>query len=86
MTVRAVGTGGGSRDTPDRPNITRVVIGACGAERDLREGDVTVVESTVDDLDPRLWPSVVRAVRAAVVTEQHLFHSRELAQPQYRYP
>ena len=65
MTVRAVGTGGGGRDTPDRPNITRVVIGAPGAERDLREGDVTVVESTVDDLDPRLWPSVLQAVRAA---------------------
>jgi hypothetical protein len=65
MTVRAVGTGGGGRDTPDRPNITRVVIGAGGAERDLREGDVTVVESTVDDLDPRLWPSVLQAVRAA---------------------
>jgi pyridinium-3,5-bisthiocarboxylic acid mononucleotide nickel chelatase len=65
MKVRAVGTGGGGRDTPDRPNITRVVIGASGAERDLREGDVTVVESTVDDLDPRLWPSVLQAVRAA---------------------
>jgi uncharacterized protein (DUF111 family) len=26
---------------------------------------VTVVESTVDDLDPRLWPSVLQAVRAA---------------------
>ena len=65
MTVRAVGTGGGGRDTPDRPNITRVVIGVSAAERDLREGDVTVVESTVDDLDPRLWPSVLQAVRAA---------------------
>jgi pyridinium-3,5-bisthiocarboxylic acid mononucleotide nickel chelatase len=42
-----------------------VVIGVPGAERDLRGGDVTVVESTVDDLDPRLWPSVLHAVRAA---------------------
>jgi uncharacterized protein (DUF111 family) len=65
MTVRAVGTGGGCRDSPDRPNITRVVIGAPSGERELREGDVTVVESTVDDLDPRLWPSVLQAVRAA---------------------
>ena len=65
MTVRAVGTGGGGRDTPDRPNITRVVIGQSSAEQDLREGDVTVVESTVDDLDPRLWPAVLQAVRAA---------------------
>ncbi|HEY1664640.1 MAG TPA: nickel pincer cofactor biosynthesis protein LarC [Trebonia sp.] len=65
MTVHAVGTGGGGRDTPDRPNITRVVVGEASAEQDLREGDVTVVESTVDDLDPRLWPSVLQAVRAA---------------------
>ncbi len=66
MTVRAVGTGGGGRDTPDRPNITRVVVGAASAaDRDLREGEVTVVETTVDDLDPRLWPSVLQAVRAA---------------------
>src|SRR4029077_14349450 len=65
MTVRTVGTGGGGRDTPDRPNVTRVVVGASGAERVLREGDVTVVESTVDDLDPRVWPSVLQAVRAA---------------------
>jgi uncharacterized protein (DUF111 family) len=42
-----------------------VVVGASGAERVLREGDVTVVESTVDDLDPRVWPSVLQAVRAA---------------------
>ena len=68
MTVRAVGTGGGGRDTPDRPNITRVVVGEAASsseERGLREGEVTVVESTVDDLDPRLWPSVLQAVRAA---------------------
>ena len=66
MTVRAVGTGGGGRDTPDRPNITRVVVGqASGAVASRREEDVTVVESTVDDLDPRMWPSVLQAVRAA---------------------
>ncbi len=26
---------------------------------------MTVVETTVDDLDPRLWPSILQAVRAA---------------------
>jgi uncharacterized protein (TIGR00299 family) protein len=65
MTVRAVGTGGGGRDTPDRPNITRVVLGLSAVAPDRREGEVTVVETTVDDLDPRLWPSVLQAVRAA---------------------
>jgi pyridinium-3,5-bisthiocarboxylic acid mononucleotide nickel chelatase len=66
MTVRAVGTGGGGRDPADRPNITRVILGtAPAAARNWHEGEVTVVESTVDDLDPRLWPSVLRAVRDA---------------------
>lgn len=76
MTVRAVGAGGGRRDTPDRPNITRVVTGGAvpgtGGEAARRspagaaaEDDVTVLESTVDDLDPRLWPSVLAALRDA---------------------
>jgi pyridinium-3,5-bisthiocarboxylic acid mononucleotide nickel chelatase len=69
MTVRAVGTGGGGRDPADRPNITRVVTGvaapAPGQGPGPREEEVTVVETTVDDLDPRLWPSVLLAVRAA---------------------
>jgi hypothetical protein len=66
MTVRAVGTGGGGRDPADRPNITRVVVGmAAGAAPGRREEEVTVVETTVDDIDPRLWPSILQAVRAA---------------------
>ena len=66
MTVHAVGTGGGGRDPADRPNITRVVVGtAVGAPPGQREEEVTVVETTVDDIDPRLWPSILQAVRAA---------------------
>jgi hypothetical protein len=66
MTVRAVGTGGGGRDPADRPNITRVVAGtAAGATSGQREEEVTVAETTVDDIDPRLWPSILQAVRAA---------------------
>ncbi|MFD9277844.1 nickel pincer cofactor biosynthesis protein LarC [Streptomyces mirabilis] len=65
MTVRAVGTGGGRRDTADRPNVTRVVIGEPAAVRGPAQGEVLTLESTVDDLDPRLWPSVLRALREA---------------------
>jgi len=67
MTVDAVGSGAGQLDTPERPNITRLVIG-----RRTEPGPapspaepVTVVETTVDDLDPELWPGVLLAVRAA---------------------
>lgn len=68
MTVRATGCGGGSRDTSDRPNITRIVLGTaddpCAPETPVHER-VLVVEATVDDLDPRVWPSVLDALRAA---------------------
>jgi uncharacterized protein (TIGR00299 family) protein len=67
MTVDAVGSGAGQRDTPERPNITRLVIGR-RTEPGPAPGPaepVTVVETTVDDLDPELWPDVLIAVRAA---------------------
>lgn len=67
MVVSAVGTGAGSRDTPERPNITRVILGSAprpGHGPGPAE-QVTVVEATVDDLDPELWPGVLLAARAA---------------------
>lgn len=65
MTVRGVGIGGGTRDPADRPNITRVVLGTAQKAVRRPSGDVLVVEATIDDLDPQLWPSVLAAVRAA---------------------
>jgi uncharacterized protein (DUF111 family) len=65
MTVRAVGVGGGSRDTEDRPNVTRVVVGTARRDTTARPGELVVLEATIDDLDPQLWPSVLDGVRAA---------------------
>ncbi|HEX5349797.1 MAG TPA: nickel pincer cofactor biosynthesis protein LarC [Pseudonocardiaceae bacterium] len=67
MTVDAVGSGAGRLDTPERPNITRLMIGR-RTEPGSAPGPaepITVVETTVDDLDPELWPGVLLAVRAA---------------------
>jgi pyridinium-3,5-bisthiocarboxylic acid mononucleotide nickel chelatase len=69
MTIDAVGSGAGAQDSPDRPNITRLLIG-CRTEPESASGSgppqpVTVVETTVDDLEPELWPAVLQAVRAA---------------------
>lgn len=67
MTVDAVGSGAGTRDGPERPNITRLVVGQRTEfkpeSRPVQA--VTVVETTVDDLEPELWPVVLHAVRAA---------------------
>lgn len=67
MTVTAVGCGGGTRDFSDGPNITRVLLGrrAAAPGAALGSDEIALVESTVDDLDPRLWPSVLQAVRQA---------------------
>jgi len=61
MTVHAVGIGAGSRDVRNRPNVVRVVL---GERQDLNsdtgaESILSVLESNVDDLDPRVWPSVL---------------------------
>jgi pyridinium-3,5-bisthiocarboxylic acid mononucleotide nickel chelatase len=54
----AVGVGAGTRDTPGRPNVTRVVLLRPSAV-DSPEEQLSVMECTVDDLDPRVWPEVI---------------------------
>lgn len=58
--VVAVGVGAGGRDTPGRPNVTRVVLsqGAPAHAPDTAQ-HLRVLECTVDDLDPRVWPVVL---------------------------
>lgn len=58
MAVEAVGIGAGSRDTPGRANVVRVVLGT-GPPTDTRTEPVVLLEANVDDLDPRLWPEVL---------------------------
>jgi uncharacterized protein (TIGR00299 family) protein len=61
MTLSAAGSGAGSRDTPDRANITRVLVGErTDASSDGPTGEpATILAANVDDLDPRLWPGVL---------------------------
>jgi pyridinium-3,5-bisthiocarboxylic acid mononucleotide nickel chelatase len=67
MTIDAVGSGAGQRDSPERPNLTRLILGQRTDHGPVPNPAqaVTVVETTVDDLEPELWPAVLRAVRAA---------------------
>lgn len=67
MTASAVGVGAGSADPPTHPNVVRVVVGAAAATPSATwsERDLVCVESTVDDLDPRLWPGTLDALHAS---------------------
>ena len=64
MQVEAVGAGAGGRDLADRPNLLRLSVGTRTTEP--ASGDCWLVrEANGDDLDPRLWPTVLDALLAA---------------------
>jgi uncharacterized protein (TIGR00299 family) protein len=64
LTVAQVGVGAGTRDLPGRANVTRLVVGT--ADRtDAPTEPMIVLETNVDDLDPRLWPGVLAAALEA---------------------
>ena len=60
LQVHGVGVGAGTRDPAGRANVTRVVLG----DEVARSADPTtatlLLETNVDDLDPRLWPEILQ--------------------------
>jgi uncharacterized protein (TIGR00299 family) protein len=60
MTVAAIGIGAGGRDVDGRANVVRAVIGELAGAGP--RPDMWVLETNVDDLDPRLWPTVLTAL------------------------
>jgi len=65
MATRAVGVGAGGRDPEGHANVLRLLVGDPVASAQDGVDDLLVLESNVDDLDPRLWPDVITAVLAA---------------------
>ncbi|MDT5035716.1 MAG: pyridinium-3,5-bisthiocarboxylic acid mononucleotide nickel chelatase [Micromonosporaceae bacterium] len=60
MLVETVGVGAGTRDSPVRPNVVRVVIGSVDDPGpDPGDEPAVLLEANVDDLDPRLWPGIL---------------------------
>jgi pyridinium-3,5-bisthiocarboxylic acid mononucleotide nickel chelatase len=67
MSVRTVGVGAGTRDVPGHPNVVRVVL---GDRTDRPPGPLdpvvmSVLETNVDDMDPRVWPTVLASLLEA---------------------
>ncbi|WP_034090686.1 nickel pincer cofactor biosynthesis protein LarC [Streptacidiphilus albus] len=70
LLLERVGVGAGTRDTPGRPNVVRVVIGR--ADLSTAVTAEVVLEANVDDLDPRLWPGVLTALLEAGASDAWL--------------
>lgn len=60
MTPSVVGVGAGGRDPDMHPNVLRLLLGEPATPAGTWQ-----LEANVDDMDPRLWPVVVREVLAA---------------------
>jgi pyridinium-3,5-bisthiocarboxylic acid mononucleotide nickel chelatase len=67
MSIERVGYGAGDRDTPDTPNVLRVLIGRVA---DHPAGDrVVVIECEIDDMNPQLFGAAMERLYAAGALE-----------------
>jgi pyridinium-3,5-bisthiocarboxylic acid mononucleotide nickel chelatase len=77
MSVREIGVGAGGRDPRGHANVLRLFVGETGtASVGPVESHGTdsplLVETNVDDLDPRLWPNVIAALLAVGASDAWL--------------
>ncbi|WP_107773039.1 nickel pincer cofactor biosynthesis protein LarC [Nocardioides sediminis] len=68
MTVDRIGVGAGGRDPDTHANVLRILTGSAPAA----DASPLLVESNIDDLDPRVWPSVISALFAAGASDAWL--------------
>lgn len=63
MRVQSVGSGAGTKDFPTHANIVRLFVGDrldLSPRRSSSTETALLLETNIDDLDPRLWPEVLR--------------------------
>jgi uncharacterized protein (TIGR00299 family) protein len=74
MVVRSVGVGAGGRDPQSHANVLRLFVGetAGAAATAPTSTGALLLESNVDDLDPRLWPTVIAALIEAGASDAWL--------------
>jgi uncharacterized protein (DUF111 family) len=70
MTTSAVGIGAGGRNPAGLANVLRILVddGSAG----VADSSPLLLETNVDDLDPRVWPSVIGALLEAGASDAWL--------------
>jgi hypothetical protein len=68
MVVDRIGVGAGTRDPETHANAVRILVG----ESATTSGAPLLLESNIDDMDPRLWPPALAALLAAGASDAWL--------------
>lgn len=69
MTTEAIGIGAGHRDPETHANVVRLFTGTTTATAPAAS---LLLESNIDDLDPRVWPAVISALLEAGASDAWL--------------
>ena len=72
MTVSGTGAGAGSKDFDARANVVRLVVGHAATTATGEPDAALLLETNVDDLDPRIWPRVIERCLAAGASDAWL--------------
>jgi hypothetical protein len=64
-TPARVGVGAGAADPTGHPNVLRVLTGTRASTARWQTAPLSQIETTVDDLDPRIWPDLLESLRGA---------------------
>lgn len=63
MLLTGTGTGLGTAELPDRPNVLRVLTGSLSSSNTIiPTAEAVVLEANIDDMDPRLYGAVTAAL------------------------
>jgi pyridinium-3,5-bisthiocarboxylic acid mononucleotide nickel chelatase len=78
MATAAIGVGAGGRDPEGHANVLRLLVGEVSTSSTTGGGSggpprpPLLIESNVDDLDPRVWPAVIAALLEAGASDAWL--------------
>ncbi len=72
MSVGRIGVGAGGRDPATHANVLRLFLGEDATARGAGRDQPLLIETNVDDLDPRLWPPVISALLDAGASDAWL--------------
>jgi len=73
MELAETGTGAGSRDFEDWPNVMRIFVGTAGPlSRGKQDDSITVIETNIDDMNPQIFGYVMEKLFEAGALDVYL--------------